>query len=115
SARHVSIDLDAAGRIEPGEPPVLDAERHYLEGSREDVTAYMLVLDAVNFGSGWFPTLRKRPGSSGYFTVAWALADHWRAGHGWGAEELRAMTATEVGGVLGQDPAHELMTLYAEA
>ena len=74
SARHVSIDLDAAGRIEPGQPPVLDPERHYLEGSREDVAMYMLTLDAINFGSGWFPTLRKRPGSSGYYTVAWALA-----------------------------------------
>ncbi len=40
---------------------------------------YMLTLDAINFGSGWFPTLRKRPGCSGYFTVAWALADRFRA------------------------------------
>src|SRR5438067_1339853 len=41
--------------IEPGPPPVLDPERHYLEGSREDVAAYLLTLDAINFGSGWFP------------------------------------------------------------
>ena len=33
----------------------------------------MLVLDSINFGSGWFPTLRKRPGMSGYFTVASSL------------------------------------------
>ena len=39
----------------------------------------MLALDSINFGSGWFPTLRKRPGCSGYFTVAWALADRFRA------------------------------------
>ena len=55
SARHVSIDLDAAGRIEPGPPPALDPERHYLEGSREDVAMYMLTLDAVNFGSRLVP------------------------------------------------------------
>ena len=30
--------------------------------------AYVVTLDAVNFGSGWFPELRKRPGMSGYFT-----------------------------------------------
>ena len=38
----------------------------------------MLVLDSINFGSGWFPTLRKRPGMSGYFTVASSLTDFWR-------------------------------------
>jgi hypothetical protein len=113
-ARWVSIDLDRLGEIEPGPPPVLDRERHYLDGPAEDVAMYMLVLDAVNFGSGWFPTLRKRPRSSGYYTVAWSLADHWKAG-GWSREELLAITAAEVAGVLGQDPEHELMALYAEA
>ena len=78
SARFVSIDLDALSALAPGSPPALDAERHYLDGSAEDVADYMLVLDAVNFGSGWFPTLRKRPGMSGYFTVAASLADRWR-------------------------------------
>ena len=29
----------------------------------------MLTLNAINFGSGWFPTLRKRDGLSGYRTV----------------------------------------------
>ena len=43
--------------------------------------ALHLTLDAINFGSGWFPTLRKRPGPSGYYTVASALADRVRA-HG---------------------------------
>jgi hypothetical protein len=75
----------------------------------------MLTLDAINFGSGWFPTLRKRPASSGYFTVAWALADHFRAFGWWSQDELRAITAREVAGVLGQEPEHELMGLYAEA
>ncbi len=62
---------DRVGSIEPGPPPELDPERHYLEGSPEDVAMYTLTLDSINFGSGWFPTLRKRPGCSGYFTVAW--------------------------------------------
>ena len=42
------------------------------------MAAYLLTLDTINFGSGWFPTLRKRPGCSGYFTVAWALSDRFR-------------------------------------
>lgn len=70
SARFVSIDLDRLSELEPGPPPELDAERHYLEGAPEDVADFMLALDSINFGSGWFPTLRKRPGCSGYFTVA---------------------------------------------
>ena len=114
-ARHVEVDLGGLDRIEPGPPPVLDPERHYLEGSREDVTRYLLTLDSINFGSGWFPTLRKRPGSSGYYTVAWALADRFREHGPWSNEELRALGGDEVADVLGQERGHELMGLYARA
>jgi hypothetical protein len=79
------------------------------------VAAYLLALDSINFGSGWFPTLRKREERSGYFTVAWGLADRFRADGSWSAEELRGLEASEVAAVLGQDPAHELMALYARA
>jgi hypothetical protein len=115
SARWVEIDLDRVGAIEPGPDPELDPERHYLEGSREDVAMYLLTLDAINFGSGWFPTLRKRPGCSGYYTVAWALADHFRAHGPWSPAELRALTGEELALVLEQEPGHELMDLYAVA
>jgi hypothetical protein len=115
SARSVSIDLERLGAVEPSAPPELDAERHFLEGTPDDVAAYMLTLDAINFGSGWFPTLRKRPGCSGYFTVAWSLADFYRAGERWSNADLRRLTAPEIAAVLGQDPAHELMGLYATA
>src|SRR5215210_4941299 len=115
SARHVSIDLDAASRIEPGPAPVLDPERHFLEGSREDVAMYMLTLDTINFGSGWFPTLRKRPASSGYYTVAGNLAERFRGVGPWSGEELRHLDVAEVADVLGQDRRHELMALYADA
>jgi hypothetical protein len=115
AARWVEIDLEALGRIEPGPPPELDRERHYLEGSQEDVATYMLTLDAINFGSGWFPTLCKRPGSCGYSTVAWALADRFRAQGPWTNEELRALDQAEVAQTLGQEPDHELMGLFAEA
>ncbi|MEA2438811.1 MAG: hypothetical protein QOH76_235 [Thermoleophilaceae bacterium] len=76
---------------------------------------YMLTLDSINFGSGWFPTLRKRPGSSGYYTVAWALADRFRAHGPWTNDELRELDAASVAEVLGQDSSHELMELYARA
>jgi hypothetical protein len=111
----VEIDVDRLGDVEPGPPPLLDPERHYLEGSREDVAAYLLTLDAINFGSGWFPTLHKRPGSSGYYTIAWGLADRFRAHGPWSPAELRRLTPADVAAALGQDPAHELMALFARA
>ena len=114
-ARHVSIELDRLGQIQAGPPPSLDPDKHYLEGSREDVAAYLLTLDAVNFGSGWFPTLRKRAGCSGYYTISWALADRFRAQGPWSNEELRALDAGELADVLGQERGHALVRLYASA
>ena len=115
SARHVTIHLEAAGRVEPGPPPVLHQEHHYLQGSREDVATYLLTLDAVNFGSGWFPTLRKRPGMSGYYTVASGLAERFRAEGPWTNDELRAIEPAELAAALGQEPGHPLVALFAEA
>jgi hypothetical protein len=115
SARSVGIDVDRFGAVAPGTAPTLDPERHYLEGSRADVAAYLLTLDTINFGSGWFPTLRKRPGCSGYFTVAWALADRFRAHGPWPATELRSLDRDALSEILGQDRSHPLMGLYAEA
>ena len=115
TARHVRIEEERLEAVDPGSPPELDRERHYLEGAPEDVADFMLILDSVNFGSGWFPTLRKRPGMSGYFTVASSLTDFWRASGGWSVDELRALKAVDVAAVLGQEPGHELMTLYADA
>jgi hypothetical protein len=114
-ARWVSIDLGAVRSIAPGPPAALDPGCHYLEGSREEVTAFVLTLDAINFGSGWFPTLRKRPGSSGYYTIAWGLAERFREQGPWPAAALRSLDAEEVAHVLGQDPRHELMALHADA
>jgi hypothetical protein len=114
-ARWVRIDADALGAVEPAPPPALDPVRHYLEGSQADVAMYLLALDAVNFGSGWFPTLTKRPGCSGYFTIAWSIADRFRADGPWSAADLRTTRADELAGVLGQRRDHELVALYAQA
>jgi hypothetical protein len=119
NARSVRIDLDAVAEIQPAEPPALDPERHYLEGPAGDVADYMLALDAINFGSGWFPTLRKRTFEgapvSGYFTVSWALADHVRAHGAPTAAWLASVSTPEIAEVLGQCPDNELMSLYAQA
>jgi hypothetical protein len=115
AARWVQIDADALAEVQPGPPPAMDPGPHYLEGTPPDVATFLLVVDAVNFGSGWFPTLRKRPGCSGYFTVTWAIADRFRAYGAWTTAELRAMRTDEIAETLGQPRDHELMALYAQA
>ena len=115
SARHVQIHLEAASEIKPGLDPILDPELHYLDGSREDVAAYMLTLDSINFGSGWFPTLRKPQGLSGYYTIAGALAERFRQRGPWSPTELRGIEPTELADVFGQEEPDQLMDLYAEA
>jgi hypothetical protein len=127
--REAIADEDTVARITtpaPQESPAeLDPVRHYLEGKPADVADYLLALDAINFGSGWFPTLRKRLEGglpvSGYFTVAWGLTDYVRAQHaaggGWALNGawLRAADTRTIAAILGQRPDHELMSLYAQA
>ena len=110
-ARAVTIDVDRMDTVEPGPPPALDPACHYLTGSAEDVALFTLELDAINFGSGWFPTLRKRPGCSGSVTIARALTEHGP----WPAPDLARLDPAAVATVLGQDPDHVLMALYATA
>jgi hypothetical protein len=122
-AEAVRIDEQALERfaeVETVEPPALDPERHHLDGPAEEVARYLLCLDAINFGSGWFPTLAKRADAhgravSGYFTVAWNLADHHRAHGAWTNAQLRDMRTPTIAAILGQRADHELMALYAQA
>jgi hypothetical protein len=82
----------------------------------ETRAAYWLTLDAINFGSGWFPTLRKRDGRSGYNTIAAAWRERFADPAGPPtAAELAAIDASAVASVLGQDLGHELMALYAQS
>ncbi len=125
AAQAVRIDQDAMDRVcsdgwavvEPG----LDVRHHHLDDDAEHVARAMLIGDAVNFGSGWSPTLRKRtdPATgrplSGSITIAWSLAEHHRAHGVWTADALRAMRTDTLAAVLHQTPDHELMSLYAQA
>jgi hypothetical protein len=79
----------------------------------EDVAAFWLTLDAINFGSGWFPELRKRDGRSGYNTIALYWRERHEAHGPFSADQLTTLDAIDVARLLGQDPGHELMGLYA--
>lgn len=123
-ARFVRIDSTALERLAgeclspAGEPAVLDPAHHHL-GTPGDTLAYIVTLDAINFGSGWFPLLRKRPGCSGYFTVATALKERFERDGALSASELRALDADAVAKMLGQMPRNpalrELMEHFARA
>ena len=98
--------------------PVYDTT-HHVRGSVAETVAFLLVLDTVNFGSGYFPHLRKRPGLSGYFTVASSLKERWDRDGPLNATELRAIDASDCAVLFGQQgnrgPAQELMALFAQA
>jgi hypothetical protein len=90
-----------------------DPDSHLIDGTREELAAFWLTLDAINFGSGWFPTLRKPAGRSGYFTIATALRERFAAHGPWRASDLARIRPAEVAAAFGQDPEHELMALFA--
>jgi hypothetical protein len=93
-------------------------ERHYL-GHGEATLAFFLALDAINFGSGYFPRLRKRPGMSGYFTIASSLTDHFRACGPFSAADLARLSTGDCTRIFAQDPENgpvqELMGLFCRA
>lgn len=123
-ARSVRIDdagLRALGegllRARP-EPSQLDPAHHRVGGDRSTL-AFVLTLNAINFGSGYFPFLSKGPGLSGYRTIATNLKEHFRSRGPWSAGDLVALEPHHCAAVLGQDLAvpevAELMGLFATA
>jgi hypothetical protein len=79
----------------------------------EAAAAFAICMNAINFGSGWWPTIRKRPGHSGYATMAAGVEERFAESGPWTAEELVAMDAEAIAVVVGQDPEHPLMTQFA--
>lgn len=125
SARHVRVQTDAIGTYAASLPlgelatPELDAATHYL-GAPEATLSYVVTLDAINFGSGYFPKLTKRPGLSGYFTVAASLKDAYEAHGPLSAAQLTALTQEDCRAMFGQtdnpdEGVSELMGLFSRA
>jgi hypothetical protein len=123
AAQQVHIDHDALDRYAESFPvdlinaPFADPA-HESQGDAEATTAFVIALDAVNFGSGWFPVLRKHPGMSGYHTVAASLQDLVTSSGPLTSARLRSSTTAEACRIFDQDPdgeAAELMALFATA
>jgi hypothetical protein len=119
-ASSVAIEEGAIGRYAAALPvdskaAAPDPETELPGGSPEQRIAFVVCLDAINFGSGWWPTIRKRPGRSGYSTIAAGMAERFRRDGAWTAAELARIGADELAVVLGQDPEHPLMAQFAAA
>ena len=88
--------------------PELDPGCHYL-GNEEKTVAFLLTLDAINFGSGYFPQLQKRPGMSGYFSIASSLNDVYKHHGGLSAADLDRITLDRCIHIFGQNPANQVI------
>src|SRR5207237_2964134 len=125
SARFVKVQTDVietyalALPLEQTRNATLDPQSHFV-GAPDATLAFVLTLDAINFGSGYFPKLTKRPGLSGYFTVATSLKECYEGESPLSAERLQALNAIDCARIFGQtdndEPAvAELMTLFSRA
>lgn len=98
--------------------PSLDPAHHYL-GHGDGTLIFLLVLDSVNFGSGYFPHLQKLPGLSGYFTVATRLTDRFISSGPLTADELAHLTPEACASIFCQElddaVRAELMALFTRA
>ncbi len=87
-------------------------------GDAETRIAFVLMRDATNFGSGWHPHLKKRPGLSGARTTGTALAEFFQKK---GAPEvawlqnIEAATCAEIFGQTMTPPVGDLMNHFADA
>ena len=123
-ARFVRIDDAGLSRLaaelaaEPWPTEDLDPLHHF-EGDDETMLAFVLLLDAINFGSGWFPVLKKPPGLSGYRTVASACKRFFEAEGAPRPDQLRGVDAAIMARLLDQNvnepEVAELMSLFAQA
>ena len=130
-ARYVQLNRDhipayAASlpleKIEKAKATKPDPHYHYY-GPLEATVAYVLILDAINFGSAYFPYLHKPKAFSGhfdgYFVIAAALKNRFERQGSFTATELRDLTppacAALFDQVLDGSPAEELMRHFTTA
>jgi hypothetical protein len=110
-AENVYIDntrLAAFTAVLPSKPPgnVLDVTHHYV-GRPEDTAAYILTLDAINFGSGYRPHLVdegwQMVGNSLYFTISTRLKEWYEQRGPLSARKLGEAEPDLVASILGLD------------
>ncbi|TVQ82863.1 MAG: hypothetical protein EA357_07810 [Micavibrio sp.] len=91
---------------------------HFHSNDEEAMAAYVLALDSINFGSGYFSVLEKRPGLSGYMTIATWLTDRFQQ-EPLTAHDMKNMSPRRCAGIFAQDfenpEMRELMEYFSKA
>lgn len=97
----------------------LGTDIHYIGARDEDTALYVIALDTINFGSGYFDHIKKRPGLSGYMTMAQSLKDRFEDKGALSAADMADITPQECADIFGQDITDsnvaELMQRFAGA
>ncbi len=124
AAQFITIEygkLDAYAKVLPIENianPPLDETCHYL-GHKEGTLLYFLTLEAINFGSGYFPHLKNSVAGSGYFTVAKAWKVYFEQNAPVTAFDLTQLTPQDCLTIFGQSKGNKaivtLMGFFAAA
>jgi hypothetical protein len=120
---HVRIDREALDELagdfarEHPAPSFPDPGRKPFE-EPATALAFAMTLNSVNFGSGWFPKLKKLRGRSGYFTIATRLRERFESDGPLSVDELRSMDTLSAMLLFGQVlnfEVEELMRLFARS
>jgi Queuosine salvage protein len=115
-ARAVRIEEEAIEDYAAGLPQSgAEDETASFAEDPETAAAFAICMNAINFGSGWWPTIHKRPGHSGYGTMSAGVTDRFTSTQPWSVEELQAIDAPTIAEVVDQDPEHPLMPQFAAA
>lgn len=117
-ARHVTVDDNLTDELaklvvrfaNSGELQ-LEEQSWYL-GSYQGALAFVLVVDYLNFGSGYFRHLRKDSSGSGYLTFARGLVKYFQSNWPFRPSDLTALEPNDFVTILGQhDPDVQLSYL----
>ncbi|MDP7142988.1 MAG: queuosine salvage family protein [Alphaproteobacteria bacterium] len=121
NAKHVRIDYDALDQYvirlhDVTDEDLLSLEYHFT-GTEEEIASYILVLDAINFGSGYKDLLADEGWalSQGdiYYTVSTLLKDQYNAHGALSADDLAAMQVEDVAKILKLDLSRDKMAEFA--
>lgn len=124
TAQHLAINQDLIAAyiqqlpIQKIDNPPLDPTCHYL-GQGYDTLSFFLSLEAINFGSGYFPYLKNSLAGSGYFTIAKAWKEYYDRHAPVTATTLAQLSPLDCCQIFHQAPTNapilELMTHFAAA
>ncbi|MEW6711679.1 MAG: queuosine salvage family protein [Candidatus Riflebacteria bacterium] len=96
----------------------MDEQNHFC-GDQNETVNYFVVLDCINFGSGFFDHLTCDPGKTGYFTVASRLKEEFLKSGELSCEYLSTLTAADCCRIFAQNGDDqsilELMQMFSMA